>query len=121
MNCHCQYCRKAHSAPYISATLMPESDLIIQQGNEYISEFDIDGVRKRRFCNACGTRIYNMTSVANYITFMAATLDHPEVATPMGHVNVESKLATLEITDDLPQFKTFPSGEQIAGMLSKNH
>ena len=117
MNCHCQFCRKAHSAPYVTATLMPQSDLIIEQGEEYISEFDIDGIRKRRFCNKCGTRIYNITMVPNFITFMVATLDNPDVAKPIGHVNLESKLGSLVLNDKLLKFSTFPSKEEIAEVM----
>ena len=39
MNCHCKFCRKAHSAPYVTATLMPRSDLVIEQGEELISYY----------------------------------------------------------------------------------
>lgn len=117
MNCHCQFCRKAHSAPYVTATLMPLDDLVIDQGEEHISEFDIDGIRKRRFCANCGTRIYNVTMVPNFITFMVATLDDPNIAKPVGHVNLESKLESLEINDNLRKFSKFPTKEEVAKLM----
>lgn len=117
MNCHCRHCRKAHAAPYVTSTLMPAQDFSILQGTELIGKYAVDAARTRCFCSACGTRLFNDTGMPGFITVMVATLDHPELAQPVGHVNLESKLATLELNDGLPGFATFPSQDEVQKLL----
>lgn len=118
MNCHCRYCRKAHAAPYVTSALMPLHSLKIVRGAELIKKYDVDGARTRCFCSACGTRLYNDTGLPGLITLMVATLDQPELAQPIGHVNLESKLATLVLNDGLPGYATFPPPEEVQKLLA---
>ena len=118
MNCHCRYCRKAHAAPYVTAALMPAADVTIKEGEKLIARHEVSGGKKRCFCSACGTRLFNEISVPGFITLMVGTLDHPEQITPIAHVNLESKLESLTINDNLAQYQAFPSQEDIGKMLS---
>jgi hypothetical protein len=118
MNCHCQFCRKAHAAPYVTSTLIPSKDLTIVTGEQLITKYQVDEARTRCFCSACGTRLFNDTGMPGYITVMVATFERPELVAPMGHVNVESKLTTLVLNDGLPTYATFPPAEQIQKLLA---
>ena len=48
---------------------------------------------------------------------MVATLDNPNAAKPAGHVNLESKLASLVLSDSLLKFNAFPTNEEIAKFM----
>lgn len=119
MNCHCQYCRLAHSAPYITACLMPSSDFDIKSGESLIHDFPVDETRRRCFCSNCGTRLFNITKVPGFISLMTATLDQPELAVPIGHVNLESKLPGLKIDDELLKFEVFPTKEELSAIFAQ--
>lgn len=117
MNCHCKFCRKAHSAPYITASLVPQNAVEITAGSELIAEYDFGDGRKRCYCSDCGTRVLNRIPRAGLIAIMVATLDDHADVVPGFHINVESKLEYLKIDDDLPQYRAFPSQEEFANMF----
>ncbi len=118
MNCHCQFCRKAHSAPYITFISMPKDRFSLLQGNDLLKKYSIRGGASREFCTECGTRIINNSIIPGIITVFASNLEKQALAKPIANVNVESKDPNFVISDGLPCFNADPEPEEFVELLS---
>jgi len=109
INCHCQYCRRAHGAPFATLSPVAASAVRVVAGEDFIREFRTAGVGSRTFCERCGTRLWNRgESTPDVLTLVVTTLDVEPVRGPVMHINVESKSSWYEILDALPQHPAFP-------------
>jgi len=58
--CHCDSCRRAHSAPLYQIACVDESMFSITTGEDVLVEFKKPGgTITRAFCGACGSRVLN--------------------------------------------------------------
>ena len=107
VNCHCQHCRRAHGAAFVSIVWLRRSAFRLTAGEDRVARYAV-GEGYRAFCRTCGTRIYNGgSSETRFITLVVSTLDDDAHEGPVLHLNVESKASWHAITDDLPQFERF--------------
>jgi hypothetical protein len=64
--CHCDSCRRAHSAPLYCVVFVPSEKFHITKGQSLIKPYKKDaGDEKqptRNFCTNCGTRVFNSHS-----------------------------------------------------------
>jgi hypothetical protein len=111
VNCHCQFCRRAHGGPFVTISFVPTANLRFVEGAESICERHTPGVGYRAFCSHCGTSLYNRAeSAARGTSLVVATLDDDRDVKPAMHINLESKASWYEIRDDLPCFEGLPPG-----------
>ncbi len=104
VNCHCQYCRRAHGAAFVTTTLVATRDLHFVAGEQKIARYE-----GRYFCSLCGTRLFNRSEAYPAATVLVVcSLDENLVRAPVAHFNVESKAAWYHIPDDAPQHQGFP-------------
>jgi hypothetical protein len=104
VNCHCQYCRRAHGAAFATSTIVATKNFTIVEGEERITRY-----LGRFFCSECGSSLFNRLESSPKITaLLVASLDEAPETTPALHCNVESKAAWYSILDDKPQFEGFP-------------
>jgi hypothetical protein len=85
MYCHCSRCRKTTGAPVVACA--------------YASSAEGD----RCFCGECGSALYFEGRGGRYYSVHVGTLDDPEQAPPRIHQCIETRLAWLELADDLPR------------------
>jgi hypothetical protein len=52
------------------------------------------------------------------MSVIVATLDTGEFLRPVAHINTESKLPSLQISDGLPQFPVMPDPDEFRQLLS---
>ncbi len=105
-NCHCQYCRRAHGAAFVTTTLVPTSALRITAGEQSITRH-----QGRYFCGTCGSRLFNRSdSYPASTSLVVSSLAHEPTIRPSAHMNIESKAPWYEILDNCPQFASFPPG-----------
>jgi hypothetical protein len=108
VNCHCQYCRRAHGAAFVTVSWVPCSAFRLTAGEESVTRYS-DGVGFRSFCERCGTRMFNgLTSSAGFMTLIVATLDEEPEHGPVMHINLESKAPWYDPADGLPQHQALP-------------
>jgi hypothetical protein len=110
-NCHCQFCRKAHGADYVTVAIANGSTLTITDENNYLKEHlnDIGGYRA--FCVNCGTRLMNYGPDKNiYVCVTLSTIDTPIDLKPVAHVNTESKAQWCTPYAGIPSFQQLPEG-----------
>lgn len=116
-NCHCQFCRRAHGAAFVTACWIRRSSLRFTSGESSVQRHTVgDGFRG--FCGSCGTRLFNgLTRGGGPATLIVSSLDECPDKAPVMHINVESKAKWHSIDDELPQFQTVPS--DIPGTLKE--
>lgn len=110
-NCHCQFCRKAHGADYVTMALAKADTLVISDDNDKLTEHlnDIGGYRA--FCSNCGTRLMNYAPDKNlYLSVTLSTIDTPIDLAPVAHVNTESKANWCTPYTGIPNFPKLPDG-----------
>ncbi len=100
--CHCDDCRAAHDAAYVSSVIYPS------QAVEIVGERPVAMTVKRTprmRCTACGTHLFSeLASVG--VRSVNAFLLPKEAFKPQFHVQCQH--AILPIVDDLPHYKGFP-------------
>lgn len=114
-NCHCQFCRKAHGADYVTLALAKASTLTISDDHRYLKEHlnNIGGYRA--FCGSCGTRLMNYAPNKNiYLSVTLSTIDTPISLKPVAHINTESKADWCEPYSQIPCYPNIPKGFDIS-------
>lgn len=101
--CHCDDCRRNCSAPVAAWLGIPLKNFrwtgLVPRTHE-----SSRGVY-RHFCGICGTPMaFEAEHYEGAIHLYAASLENPEKFTPEFHVNYQSKLPWLQISDDLPKY-----------------
>jgi hypothetical protein len=111
INCHCQYCRRAHGAAFATLAWIPSAALRVVQGADAVRDYRTAGVGSRAFCGRCGTRLWNRAeSMPAFLSLAIASLEEQPERGPVMHINVESKARWYEILDGLPQHTGPPPG-----------
>jgi hypothetical protein len=113
LNCHCESCRRATSAPMATWICVPLAGFRFTAGKptHYASS---KGVR-RGFCGNCGSPLsYENETVPDEIHILAGTLSDPGQVKPTAHVFVEDQLPWFDSADELPRYaKTRRNAEPI--------
>lgn len=110
-NCHCQYCRKAHGADYVTVAIAKASTLKVTDSDGALKEHKNDIGGFRAFCSCCGTRLMNYAPDKDtYFSVMLSTVDTPMDFKVSAHVNTESKASWCVPYEGIPSFKSLPEG-----------
>ena len=108
VNCHCQYCRRAHGAAFATVSMVRSADLRFSSGGESVTAYQT-AAGVRYFCEGCGTPLFNRARSSPRLTFLViASLDEEPAEGAVMHINLESKATWYEILDDLPQHEALP-------------
>jgi hypothetical protein len=89
------------------------------QGQDLLSHYEATPGYRRGFCRVCGSPIVNWAEphspfvqsnpqILDEYGIALATLDDDPGIRPESHCFVGSKAPWFEITDDLPQYETYP-------------
>ena len=102
--CHCDDCRRQCAAPIVGWLGVPLAHF--KWTGAVPSTFSSSPGVHRHFCGTCGAPIgFEADHYPGGMHLYAASLDNPENFKPEFHVNYQSKLDWLEITDDLPKYE----------------
>lgn len=109
LNCHCQFCRKAHGADYATMAIADASTLKLDDEGGYLKEHQSGAGGYRAFCSECGTRLMNYApDKSRFFCISLSTVDTPLDIKPAAHINTESKASWCEPYAGIPQFSAFP-------------
>ena len=110
VNCHCQYCRRAHGAAFVTVAWVPRAAFRLVSGEDEIRRY-LHAGGYRAFCARCGTRLFNgLEEGGDFVSLVVSTLDGDPPRAPIMHLNLESKAGWYEILDDLPRHDALPPG-----------
>ena len=108
MHCHCSMCRKAHGAAFATFVGCKSKAFKVIQGHDAVTRYQSSEKGIRCFCKVCGS---NLPSQAGEEVWLpAGMLDDDPGIRPAAHYFVGSKAPWTDITDELPQSETYPSG-----------
>ena len=111
VNCHCQFCRRAHGSAFTTVSWVPSSAFRFTAGEEQVASFGEGGARY--FCRRCATRLFSRAqSQPDHMSLIVASLEQEPPAGPVAHFNLESKAGWYEILDDRPRFQSLPDAIQ---------
>ena len=104
-HCHCQNCRRAHGAAFVTWVGYPTDQFRLTAGERNLSRYLTDTDAIRSFCSTCGTTLfYEGPRWENEIHVARAVIDGEIEKAPQAHVYVDHKASWDEISDDLPLF-----------------
>jgi len=115
-NCHCGFCRRVHGAAFTTVAFVDPHGFSWSSPPEAVSRFETPLGAVRHFCGRCASPIFNFSPVLDLGALITQSLDGVQLV-PWAHVNTESKAPWLVIGDALPQFPTWPSPEELRGLL----
>ncbi|QEX21663.1 aldehyde-activating protein [Hypericibacter adhaerens] len=101
-HCHCNDCRRASGAPFVTYAGFPPARFRWIKGQPV--RFNSSPGVFRSFCGRCGSPLtYEGERWPDEIHIHLGTLDHPEAIQPQGHVYTAHKLPWLKLADGLPE------------------
>jgi len=103
-NCHCENCRKSHSAAFGAYVAFKNADFRWTQGEELVSRYESSPLTYRCFCKICGSQLAAFDDKEIRCVPLGSTDGDPGLR-PEFHIYVSSKAPWYEITDALPQFE----------------
>jgi mutual gliding-motility protein MglA len=92
--------RRAHGAPVVAWVACAPPDFVLTAGR--LKEFG-ENKTTRAFCPVCGSPLTFRDLDSELLQVAAATLDHPELLTPLRHECAAQSLPWLKISDGLPR------------------
>lgn len=103
-HCHCDSCRRAHSAAFASWATVTAASLTITRGEDRLTRFPSSPGAHRSFCATCGSHLfmtYESEPEHAWIAF-ASFVDLPE-RRPDRHYSYEERAPWLSFEDALPK------------------
>lgn len=108
-HCHCSVCRRLHGAPLVSWGGVKRAEFKYTSGEVQVKTFSFSEKADSLFCGTCGSRlIVDYKPEADMLYLALGAVDGDINAGKGFHQFVGSKAPWFEITDDLPQFGTWP-------------
>ena len=101
-HCHCSMCRRAHAAPLVTWSGVPEAQLRITAGAERLTHYASSAEATRSFCSICGTQLMFRSSrwPGEVHVATASVLDGP-APEPAAHVFFSDRARWHVFTDEL--------------------
>ena len=102
-HCHCESCRRASGAPYVTWVTFPVGSFHVTKGE--LEQHASSPSVLRGHCAACGTSItYTHEDRPGDIDVTASCFNDTSFVEPKAHIWLEDKPHWVEIADDLPQY-----------------
>jgi len=110
-HCHCESCRRAHAAPFVTWTGVAANQLRFVRGEDNLEHYRSSPGTFRCFCRTCGTSMltyYTTDSptfggLAGKRYVPVAVLTEPLDRAPDSHVSFEEHVGWFEFDDRLPR------------------
>jgi hypothetical protein len=120
LNCHCSMCRKATGAAFRTRVSVAAEDLIWISGYELLTRYRSSPGQYRSFCRVCGSTLVTFyENDPGSLKLALGTLDDDPGVSAECHVFVSSKAQWFEITDNLPQFESWPTDAKRFGISDR--
>ena len=105
-HCHCESCRRAHGAAFVTWTGAPKTQFKFLVGQEKIKRYKSSQAVHWGFCSDCGASfLYEHDQVPDKIWVTVASLTGPLDRAPDGHVSFEEHVDWFTVADGLPRYR----------------
>ncbi len=103
-HCHCSMCRRAHGAPLVTWTGVPNSQFHLIRGAELLHDYASSAEATRSFCSKCGsTMLFRSTRWPGEVHVATGCFDGELDRRPSSHVFWSDRVTWLDFDDDLPK------------------
>lgn len=101
-HCHCETCRRASGAAFVSWATFRSADFAFTKGKP--ARFDSSEIAFRQFCPNCGTQLtFQFHKSPQTIDVTIASLDDPGAITPLDHIWTKRQIPWIKLADGLPR------------------
>jgi hypothetical protein len=112
-HCHCESCRRAHAAAFVTWTGVPDARFRVEHGEDEVTRFASSPGAFRCFCRHCGTVMFtyyepshaDFGDAAGSVYVPVAVLEDPLDRLPDSHVSFEEAVAWFPFEDHLPRVR----------------
>jgi hypothetical protein len=95
-HCHCESCRRAHGAAFVTWAGFPEAQVEVVEGAQHLAVHESSPGTRRSFCGLCGTKLlFQSTRWAGETHVALAAFDDPVDRAPQGHAFYAEHVAWL--------------------------
>jgi len=102
-HCHCECCRRAHGAAFVTWVGFPSDQVRISEGAADLGAHESSPGTARRFCRHCGTKLFFESARWPGETHVVlAAFDEPVDRAPMVHAFYEEHASWLPALKDPP-------------------
>ena len=102
-HCHCQTCRKTHSAAFASTALTPYDEFRWTKGEDTVTSIESSPGKLRYFCPKCGTHMVAAVPSEKRMILRVGSIDSPLPERSVVHIWVSHKADYFDFEDGLPQ------------------
>ncbi len=118
-HCHCSRCRRWHGAAFRTRATIKSSQFQWVKGRELVKGFHSSEFTVKHFCSVCGSNLISTyDNDPTKIGLPLGGLDQAPGNRPEGHFFVGSKAPWFDISDDLPQYDTWPGSRVVVRRTS---
>lgn len=104
-HCHCNNCRRAHGAAFVTWVGFDAGRVRIVAGEDRVRRYRTDTGATRTFCSHCGsTLFYEGPRWSGEIHVALGNVEDPIDREPSSHVYVDHRAPWWTIDDDLPRY-----------------
>jgi hypothetical protein len=102
-HCHCESCRRAHGAAFVTWVGFPSTQVRITEGADLIATHESSPGTYRRFCRECGTKLFFESSRwPGEVHVTLAAFDEPVDRPPTVHAFYAEHASWLPALRDDP-------------------
>jgi hypothetical protein len=102
-HCHCETCRKAHSAAFSTVARTSQAGFRWTRGEDALASYESTPGKRRFFCSRCGSQLAARWDDEDELILRLGCLDTDPGNMAVAHVWTADKAAWFEIGDNLPQ------------------
>lgn len=107
--CHCETCRRTHSAPFIATALTPFDAFQWTKGEEVVAYVESSPGKRRHFCPKCGTHMVATLAADKRAILRVASLDDAPPTKPVVHIWQSDKADWFDL-DETAALPRLPEG-----------
>ncbi len=102
-HCHCESCRRAHGAAFVTWVGFNSDQVTIERGADQLATHESSPGTARKFCARCGTKLFfESARWPGETHIVRAAFDEPPDREPDGHAFYAEHVAWLPHLRDVP-------------------
>lgn len=99
-HCHCESCRRAHAAGFVTWVGFKADQVVVTDGAEHLAAYESSPGTARTFCRLCGTRMtFSSEKWPGETHLPLACFDTPIDRAPAGNAFVEERAPWIPLPD----------------------
>lgn len=111
-HCHCSKCRRFHGAAFRTRASIERSQFMWIQGEDNLTDYVSSDNVTKSFCKTCGSPMFSCyKNKPGVMGIPLGGLEGDMERGPEAHIFTASKANWYKITDDLPQYGSWPGNE----------